>query len=131
MGMNEQFAEITVQELKEKWGGIPDWNEYKNSNNIKVDKTVANYFMGSSISGNVGTLNGLILMIFFLITPFAIFSVFFWDLPWWYIIIGLVATIFLIKILRNYQCNYVRNLAKKDESIYKILVEKGAFIFYP
>ena len=64
-----------------------------------------------------------------LITPFAIFSVFFWDLPWWYIIIGLVATIFLIKNLRNYQCNYVRNLAKKDESIYKILVEKGAFLF--
>ena len=76
MGMNEQFAEMTVQELKEKWGRIPDWNDYKNSNNIKVDKTVANYFMGSSISGNVGTLNGLILMIFFLITPFAIFSVF-------------------------------------------------------
>ena len=131
MGMNEQIAEMTVEELKEKWGGIPDWNDYKNSNNIKVDKTVATYFMSSPISGIVGILNGLILMIFFLITPFAIFSVVFWDLPWWYIIIGLVATIFLIKNLRNYQCNYVRNLAKTDESIYKILVEKGAFLFSP
>ena len=57
--MNEQFAEMTVQELKEKWGGIPDWNDYKISNNIKVDKTVANYFMGSSISGNVGILKAM------------------------------------------------------------------------
>ena len=38
--MNEQFAEITVQELEEKWGRVPDWNDYKNSNNIKVDKTI-------------------------------------------------------------------------------------------
>ena len=129
--MNEQFAEITVQELEEKWGRVPDWNDYKNSNNIKVDKTIAVYFMSSPMSGKVGLFNGLILMIFFLITPFAIFSVFFWDLPWWYIIVGLVATNILIKILRNYQCNYLRNLAKNDENIYKLLVEKGAFLFYP
>ena len=131
MGINERHAESTVQELKENWGGIPDWNNYKDSSNIKVDKTVATKFMGSPISGIVGILNGLILGIFFLITPFAIFSVFFWNLPWWYIIIGLVATRYLIKILRYYQCNYVRNLAKKDENIYKTLVEIGAFLFYP
>ena len=28
MGMNEQFAEITIQELEEKWGRVPDWNDY-------------------------------------------------------------------------------------------------------
>ncbi len=131
MGINEQHAEMTVQNLKEAWGGIPDWNDYKNSNNILVDKTVTTKFIGSPISGLVGILNGLTTWIFFLITPFAIFSVFFWDLPWWYIIVGLVATKILINILRNIQCNYVRNLAKKDERIYEILVQEGAFLFLP
>ena len=131
MGINEQHAEMTVQDLKGAWGGIPDWNDYKNSNNILVDKTVTTKFIGSPISGLVGILNGLTTWIFFLITPFAIFSVFFWDLPWWYIIVGLVATKILINILRNIQCNYVRNLARKDERIYEILVEEGAFLFLP
>ena len=131
MGINEQHAEMTVQNLKEAWGGIPDWNDYKNSNNILVDKTVTTKFIGSPISGLVGILNGLTTWIFFLITPFAILSVFFWDLPWWYIIVGLVATKILINILRNIQCNYVRNLAKKDERIYEILVQEGAFLFLP
>ena len=131
MGIKEQHAEMTVRDLKEAWGRIPDWNDYKNSNNILVDKTVTTKFIGSPISGIFGILNGLTTFLFFLITPFVIFSVFFWDFPWWYILVGLVATIFLIKILRNIQCNYVRNLAKTDERIYKILVEEGAFLFFP
>jgi len=127
--LNEVFAEKTVEMLKDKWGKIPEWEDFVDSNQIKVDKTVATKYFLSKYSGFLGILFGLIQWIALLITPITIGIYFIYEHHWSNIIYALIFSIIFMKFLRFIQCIYIKNKSKKDKNTYYMLVNSGAFYF--
>ena len=137
MGLNEQTAELTVQEMKQLWGGnLPTWEEYKmaqKNGRVRVDKTVA--AKAINIQGfprSYFIIYGIItLWLGFLIFPVTLIAWFFTDFSGWWVLGSLAVSWFLVKVSREGHCEGLKHCAEKNPELYEIFVNNGAFLFGP
>lgn len=137
MGINEQIAQSTVQELKELWGGnLPTWGDYKKARKngrVIADKTIAAqaiHMKGIPIAFLI-TYGLFTLWLGFLIFPMTVIGWFFMDFSAWWILGALFAASFLVKVSREGHCEGMMYGAERNEKLYEILVNNGAFLFGP
>ncbi|MDA8137570.1 MAG: hypothetical protein M0036_02850 [Desulfobacteraceae bacterium] len=137
MGMNEQIAQSAVQDMKDIWGGnLPSWDEYKkayNSGRVRANKTVAAQAINlRGIPKAYFILYDVItLWTGFLIFPATLIAYFFMDFSAWWILGAFFAAWFLVKLSREGHCEGMKCGAERNEQLYQILINNGAFLFEP
>lgn len=137
MSMNEQIAQSAVQEMKEVWGGdLPSWEEYKKasqSRRVRANKTVAAQAIHmQGIPKAYFIIYGIItIWTGFLIFPATVIAWFFMDFSAWWILGSFFAAWFLVKVSREGHCEAMKHGAEKNQQLYEILVNNGAFLFHP
>ena len=119
------------------WGGrLPTWKEFKEASaqgNVRINKTVAAeavFFQG--VPKSMMIVFGIVTMwAAFLIVPVTAGLYFFGLLGGWWIFASFIAAWLLIKISRYGHCVAIKMGAERNEELYKLLVENGAFLFEP
>lgn len=137
MGMNEQIAQSSIQDLKEMWGGnLPTWEDYKQAyknGHVRANKTVASQAINmKGIPKAFFIIYGIITMwLGLLLFPATLISWFLMDFSAWWFLGALFVAWFLIKVSREGHCEGMKLGAAKNEKLYEVLVDNGAFLFSP
>ena len=137
MGMNEQIAQSAVQEMKEMWGGnLPTWGDYQKAyknGRVRANKTVAAQAiqMKGIPKANFIIYGVITLWLGFLLFPTTVIAWFFMDFSAYWMLGALFVAWFLIKVSREGHCEGMKHGAYKNEKLYEVFVNNGAFLFPP
>lgn len=135
--MSKQIANLTVRQLQEAWGGrLPTWEEFKvasKNGGVIVDKTVA--LSAINLQGmprGPAVFYGVVTMwAAFLVVPASIAAWIFLGWSAYWILGAVAAALFLISVSRNGHCEVTLMGAERDQTLYDLLVSRGAFFFSP
>ena len=131
--LNQATNDWAYEQLVEFWGREPTWEEFKEAE-VRINRTIAAQAIGTNLMPVVHSLffGFIILAAGFLALPIAILLYFLGYLAsGWYVFVGLVLSIFLVKAARAGQCSGILAQARRSKEVYEILMKSGAFIFKP
>lgn len=134
---NQQSANLTVRQLQEAWGGrLPTWDEFKaasKNGGVVVDKTVA--LSAINLQGmprGPAVFYGVVTMwAGFLVVPVSLVAWVFFGWSGYWILGAVAAALFLLSVSRNGHCEVTLMGAERDQTLYDLLVSRGAFLFLP
>jgi hypothetical protein len=136
MSMREQISIAAYNDLIEKWGKEPSWEDFKQAikeNKLQINKTIASEAFSKKgyIDEKIVILNGLLGWLAMLSTPIAVVLFFILKIHWIWIIISIFIGCFLMNKTRKGQCNALQKAAENNEKLYFYLLKAGAFYFKP
>lgn len=128
--------ESIVNRLKDAYGGeLPSWEYFKcvPFNKIRLNRTIAllTTYMDGLPKWYKLLLNIIPLNLGMYATPIILIIWLFVHFSFAWVILALILSIIFVKFTRNMQCLAMYRLALGNEEIYKLLVSRGAFLFYP
>ena len=129
--MNQSAADLTYNELVEKWGKEPTWEDFKEqlkNGQVQMDKTVASQiFSHGKVSPPL--MITLLLWISILLPLGVIILYFIINFNAWYILLSAIISFFTMKISRKMQVSKIIHIASQDEKFYKTIMKAGGFKF--
>jgi hypothetical protein len=138
MELNRMFAELTINEMIKKWGGVlPDWGHYKRAhenNQVRVSRTIATKVMGTGsklIPRGYFLFGSFSLWTAIIVMPVTIVMWFFRDFSAWWLLTAMFVSWLILQVSRESQCRGVAKGAVRDQDFYEWLVNNGAFLFDP